>query len=379
MLPSLRAKTKSFDFWLALHTALIEKRQTILDDLSAANRPENYSLHGQPEISNGAENAEDGNQPVSLHTVLGELTTLALRLASQVWTDVPPTQTSIYSYPLHNTGPEPNTVIVNRMLLLIEHCEQGSHADIRDSVLHDALILPGLLIQNFTRAYMPLVPRLLTLLKKLNKSITDSPYSAFAHALIGKYLAQVLGKKGHIIDCGFRSVGCGCADCGILDGFILDTNQSETVIRVNQQRRSHLRSRLSSTRDMCDSEEIRGGSPYGLKVKKRPAVIQAGTWDARLRGGRKFMDLFGPTETLTAIMGTRYKDVQAALKGYQYVLQDAPAQFSVSGSSSTTRSMVAANTASGTVTPQQPSGGQKRKSAPLKQLGVIDLTGDDSS
>lgn len=376
MLPSLRAKTQSFDFWLTLHTKLIEKRQTILDSLPAANHPDNDSLPDHSTNANRTESSGDSNQPVTLHT-LDELTTLALRLASQEWTNVPQAQTSIYSH--HHVGPQPNTIRANRMLLVIEHCERSSHADIRDLVLHDALNLPGLLIPIFTGFYTPLVPRLLAVLKTVNKCITDSPYSAFAHTLIGKYLAQVLGKKGHVVDCGLRKVGCGCADCGILDGFILDTRQSETVIRMNQQRRRHLEFRLSDARDLCDYQEIKTGSPHGLQVKKKQAVVQAANWEARLRSSKKFIELFGPTETVIAIMGNRYTDMQNALKGYQYALRDTPAHPLASESSlSTIRPTTAANTST-TTTNSQPSGGQKRKSAPLKQLGVIDLTSDDSS
>lgn len=97
--------------------------------------------------------------------------------------------------------------------------------------MQSILSMPGELLANFFEFYMPLIPRLVELLAKLNTTITAPPFATFSHILIGIFLARVLGKKGHVHPCGLRKVGCGCSDYGILDNFVLNTAKAEIVVK----------------------------------------------------------------------------------------------------------------------------------------------------
>lgn len=374
MLPSLRSRAKSYDFWITLHTTILSQRQAILQIATTSTSPETTGAEPDTQTQGGAVNPVPG----MLKTLIGD----CLSLASSTAMRVAPSPKHSYSYYDRQSADDPFRIRIDRTLFLVERCIRTSHLDICDDLLQRTLKIPGDLTAKFTKFYVPLIPRLSALLAKLNKSITMSPFAAFAQKVIGKYLAEILGKRGHIHPCGLRKVGCRCGDCNDLDKFILDTHQYTTILKVNKQRRNHLENQLRNATDLCTVTQISYGRPQGIKVTKTPAVVWACNWSHRLEESTTFLTSFGSAEVLSEIMGARLKDVIAALEGNQYIL--APDNTEAQDSEAVSGAM---QPAAGTSTltshedarPKKIAKGQKRKTAPLKLLDVIDFTGEDSS
>lgn len=112
-----------------------------------------------------------------------------------------------------------------------------------------------------------------------------------------------------------RKIGCGCEECQSLDKFILDPATQATQFRLIQSRRTHLERQIGTALDLCTYQTVRSGSPHSLQVKKFPEVLQACTWDQRRKAARTFLSSIGTDEVIKKIMGMRYADVVAAIKG----------------------------------------------------------------
>lgn len=434
MKPNLPTKTGTYTFWLALRRSLKDGKAAILEREAKVHNP-TPPLSSQTAADGTAGVAEPVPEPqnarpgaVDAGKIIDDLIKECLEIATLQWSDAPMPYMapSHFYYNAQNTNvqAQPYTVKVNRIIEIVELAIHSGQMDVCRKLFADILRNPGSSGIKVTTLYSPLIPRLRTLLTKLNQDICSPPFVDLMQVMLATYLKDVLGKRG-AFNCLLRKIGCGCQDCQPLDKFMVDPNASTVTFRLAQHRRQHLEVRISSATDLCTSQTIRSGSPHGLMVTKRPDVVLASSWNARQKNAKAFLASIGPDDVISRIMGPRYLDVTQALSGVK-TFASGPATGGASGPARSThmapippathaasvpRAAVVANLHPKTATatnrvPQaaasssstqnnarqsrptaptaaaassRPTAGKKRKSSPIILGPVIDLTEDDSS
>ena len=435
MKPNLPTKTGTYTFWLALRRSLKDGKAAILEREAKVHNP--APLSSQTTAAGTAEVAEPVPDPqnarpgaVDAGKIIDDLIKECLEIAALQWSDaaVPYMAPSHFYYNAQNTNVQAQsyTVKVNRIIEIVELAIHSGQMDVCRTLFADILRSPGTSGIKVTTLYSPLIPRLRTLLTKLNQDICSPPFIDLVQVMLATYLKDVLGRRG-AFNCLLRKIGCGCPDCQPLDKFLLDPNASTVTFRLAQHRRHHLETRISSATDLCTSQTIRSGSPHGLMVTKRPDVVLASSWSARQKNAKAFLASIGPDDVISRIMGPRYLDVTQALSGVK-AFASGPMTGGASGAArsnhvapilpathaaaapraavsaaatippktgmSTNRLPQAAASSSSTqnnarqsrptaptaaAAPSRPAAGKKRKSSPIVLGPVIDLTEDDSS
>ncbi|KAJ3497068.1 hypothetical protein NLJ89_g10399 [Agrocybe chaxingu] len=84
---------------------------------------------------------------------------------------------------------------------------------------------------------------------------------------------------------------------------------------VVQALRVHIEGRCDLAMDLCTYETIRSGSPYAVKITKRPEIVRAGKWESRQQEAKAVLSKIGTDEEIQVIMEPRWKDVQDAIAG----------------------------------------------------------------
>jgi hypothetical protein len=205
---------------------------------------------------------------------------------------------------------------VQVVLKIVKLCLLTRQMDTCRTFLDRVWNVSGVVVDKFSKIYVPLVPELCKLLQKTNTDVCAPPFIDFLRLLISNYLGYVLGGKGQIIQPVLRKIGCGCEDCQELDRFLAGTGSQHTF-RIGQARRSHLEQRMYSARDLVTHKTEaaeRRGSPYSLVVTKAPAIVATSTWEHRIQVANKMLEAIG-RENVEKIMGDRYVDVCKAMKG----------------------------------------------------------------
>lgn len=321
----MKNKTDLFDFWMTFHKSLNEQRPTLLEELVIA-RPEFITPDGEPAST---PELSSSNTPTKAELLDG-LILASLSAASSSWSEIPPLERDIleemFSLDEERAIDDPTAQKIERILLAVEHCIRYGATDSCDTVLVKALDISGNPFWHYSEFYIPLIFRLKQLLKDLNQDISKPPFASFLRKLISKYLSQVLGKPGPLVDIGLRSLSCDesdCKACQELDKFILST---KTEIRLHniESRRSnyHLQIRLGDAIDLCKYELDKSSYSRLLTITKHESVTQCSKWDYRLEGAKSLLASIGPEPIIASIMGERYGDVQDALLGRRKYVWD---------------------------------------------------------
>ncbi|KAF8345455.1 hypothetical protein F5887DRAFT_1192178 [Amanita rubescens] len=206
-------------------------------------------------------------------------------------------------------GDNSNQQRLTRVLNLIELCVLTRQMNTCRAFLDQIWNVSGEMVDKFNEIYMPLIPELCKLLRKTNIDVCAHPFIDFFSLLISHYLCDVLGPKVQL-----RKIGCGCADCQLLDDFMVGM-QSQYTFRIAQKRSAHLKSRMDSARDLVTHETQRHGKPHHLIVSKTQAFLSSTSiWEQRLQVAKNTFEVIGG-ENVKKIMGDRYVEVCNALKG----------------------------------------------------------------
>ncbi|KAK0189105.1 hypothetical protein F5146DRAFT_1057965 [Armillaria mellea] len=247
---------------------------------------------------------------------------------------------------------------VTRVIQLVNLCISSDHTEMCKTLFVTILKRKPPNRANFQTLYTPVIPELRQLLQQKKIDICKPPFVDIMQVFIGSYLHDVLGAKPRAVN--MRWLGCGCAECGMLNTFLKNTS-AETTLRFLQAKRNHIEVYLRGASDLVTYEIVRTGRPQGLLVRKRPEA-------------QTFLNMIGDEDVISKLVGRRYADVLRALEGTkQFSLPmdpapsidvDAPPQGVPTSLSSASSSIVA---------------GTKRKQhrKPMVITGpVIDLTED---
>lgn len=324
-MPNLLKKPGTYAFLLALRKALVDGRQDILD-AQAKRQLTSPSSKEAPKITDvdavpTSPRGQGGSELNSTAILLEKLIKLCLDTAATQWSDVH--EQGPYSYPsyghrISTLPPGPQNGKITRIVEIMEHAIISADMDVIKRLFVDVLKVPGETATKFIQIYTPLIPRLKGSLAKNNIDLNTPPFVSLLQILIGLYLRDVLGQKNYMSTAGLRKIGCGCMDCQPLDVFIMDPTTTTTTFRLVQKRRLHVEQQVASASDLCTFTTIRSGSPHGVQVTKRPAVVAAATWGHRQRAAQAFLGSIGANAILAQIMGARYPEVGMALLGTRH-------------------------------------------------------------
>ncbi|KAF5383237.1 hypothetical protein D9615_004868 [Tricholomella constricta] len=273
---------------------------------------------------------------------------------------------------------------VKRIIELVELCLLTGHMRPCNKLFLRLLQIRGSTVQKFQALYTPLVPRLRDVMRTKGIALLSSPFSDFLQLLVGSYLRDILGVQGQNYSSKLRKIGCGCADCALVDSFIMSTTKAQETFRLVQARRLHLEKRLCTAPDILSFVTIRSGSPHGVAVTKRPEIVSAQQWQTRVAQAKVFMRNIGDDDAISQLMGNRYGDVMKALTGLQpfaLTVGDAARNPPATAPSQIPSALPATapppSLRTSAAVASSSSAGAKRKNPPVVHLGVIDLTGDD--
>ena len=206
-----------------------------------------------------------------------------------------------------------NQLQLERILKIVELCIITHQMDVCRAFLDLVWNAQGDIANKFDSIYTPLIPGLCKLLQKLKIDTCSTPFVNFFRLLISHYLHYVLGTKSHNPRPPPRKLGCGCADCNMLDKFMAGSGSYHSF-SVNQKRRKHLENQIYMAYDLVSFETKQGGIPYSLEVKKLPGALSATSWEYRVQVVQTFFATIG-AKSVEKIMGDRYADAQETLKG----------------------------------------------------------------
>ncbi|KAK0467210.1 uncharacterized protein EV420DRAFT_672155 [Desarmillaria tabescens] len=228
--------------------------------------------------------------------------------------------------PYYYTGPPPvapQQPMVTRIIQLVDLCISTDHTEMCKTLFVTILKRKPPSHANFQALYTPLIPELRQLLQKKKIDICAPPFADIMQIFIGSYLHDVLGAKPRAVN--IRRLGCGCAECGMLNTFLKNTS-AETTLRFLQAKRNHIEGFLRGATDLVTYETVRSGRPQGLLVRKRPDVLASLQWSARQADVRTFLNMIGDDDVISKLVGRRYADVLRALEGMkQFTLPMHPA------------------------------------------------------
>ena len=396
LLPRLFNLPNSYQFWIAFTKTVREGRQSILDSIQRS-QPSTSSAAASPSTVDGYMSAlgvVSGGKDI-----VDALIDKALRMAAGQWSHAPasyasPTQHIGYRGHSQNTNTAQKAK-VDRIIEILDLAitYDSENVEVCRALFVDILKSQGTSAIKFVQIYTPLISRLCPLLTSKKSDIFSAPFVDLFQILIGTYLRDVLGKRDQLSNALFRKIGCGCGDCQSLDSFLLNPEIISETFRLVQARRIHLEGQIAQASDLCSYRAMK--RTRCLQVMKRPEVVQASMWDQRQQEAKKFLESIGSDSTIRKIMGGRYADVVAAVNGNAWFgagptgpipspVNSAPA--AAIGGHATPRgdTLVTMNPDAITVASNPslanpgPVAGRKRK-RPTIDLGVVDLTGGDTS
>ncbi|KIM42412.1 hypothetical protein M413DRAFT_444832 [Hebeloma cylindrosporum] len=168
-------------------------------------------------------------------TVLNDLAKECLHIAASLWSDFHGNpmwaifgsmRRSIYGSSNEEERKEPFATRIERIIQVLEELIVSGDTTFCCTLFEDILkaAQPESIGKTIANLYIPLLPPLFKLLSKLNQDISTPPFVNFLQEIIAMYLKNVLGDKDQLHNCLLRSISCGekCADCCLLDAFILD-------------------------------------------------------------------------------------------------------------------------------------------------------------
>ena len=405
LLPKLFNLPNSYQFWITFTKTVREGRQSILDGIQRSQlSTSSAEAASVPDVQHAVPTASSvDDYMVALGVVSGDknivdaLIDKALQIAAKQWSHAPASYVSPSCYSGFYGGHSQNTntaqkAKVDRVIEIVDLAITNENMEVCRALFVDILKSPGTSATKFVQIYNPLISRLCPLLTSRKRDFFSAPFVDLFQILIGTYLRDVLGKKGQLSNTLLRKIGCGCGDCQKLDGFILNPKTTSETFRLAQARRTHLERQAAKASDLCTYQTIRGGSPHGLQVTKLREVVQASVWDYRQKEAKIFLASIGSDSTISKIMGGRYTDVVAAVSGKAWfgAAKSAPAVATPDvggpvtaptprGDILVSRNLDKPTAASNSsLVKPGPVAGQKRK-YPTVDLGVVDLTGDDST
>ncbi|KAF5318818.1 hypothetical protein D9619_010742 [Psilocybe cf. subviscida] len=221
-----------FGFWMALHVLLRDQRQSLLQDLSKS--------HPDPHVPTTADSLDENKVAKARRStadILNDLITISLLLPGFAWFKEHRPYSNdfgglVFGCPRAKFDPIPGRI--NRLVSVLGACVHSNDMTLCESVLEQALEMSGNPMWYFAEFYTPVIRRLRDILEPLNQDFSQPPFADFARKLISRYLSQVLGKRGPVIDIGLRKLSCAKPDCAIckkVDAFILSkaVNKSKSL------------------------------------------------------------------------------------------------------------------------------------------------------
>ena len=145
------------------------------------------------------------------------------------------------------------------------------------------------------------------------------PFGDLTKFFVGQYLHDVLGEMPKTSRLIMRKAGCGCADCQVLDDFLMGP-LARTVLRLPVTRKSHIEKRVLNIPDLVSYTIVKSGSPHGIQIIKAAEFVSNTHWGSKVDEANKFLEKLGDTALLEKLMGHRYPDIEPALNGKQKFL-----------------------------------------------------------
>jgi len=208
---------------------------------------------------------------------------------------------------------------VDRVVELLDLCIATKHMPHCKLILASVLKSAGTIANKFATLYIPLISRLPECLRKHNMDILSPPFGELLQIFVGQYLHEVLGAKPRMSRINMRRLGCGCADCQVVDTFLMGKT-TEITLRLPMARKSHIEQRVSPAPDLVRYAIIRQGSPHAIHIVKKAEIVAVGQWEAKVQEAKRFLMQVGGRETLIKLMAHRYVDIKKALDGSQQFL-----------------------------------------------------------
>ncbi|PBK72531.1 hypothetical protein ARMSODRAFT_882642 [Armillaria solidipes] len=293
IMPRLAKSPSLYSFWIAFIQSLYANRNAI------------------------QETGSDSSTPKS------DLLVQCLDNVLNLWESVvaaPAPRPYYYSGPPAAPSQQPT---VTRVIQLVDLCISTDHTEMCKTLFVTILKRKPPNRANFQTLYTPVIPELRQLLQKKKIDICAPPFADIMQVFIGSYLRDVLGSKPRSVN--MRRLGCGCAECGMLNTFLRNTS-AETTLRFLQAKRNHIEGFLRGASDLVTYEIVRTGRPQGLLVRKRPEVLASLQWSTRQAEGKTFLNMIGDEDVISKLVGRRYADVLRALEGTkQFTLPMHPA------------------------------------------------------
>ncbi|KAJ3511864.1 hypothetical protein NLJ89_g3859 [Agrocybe chaxingu] len=219
---------------------------------------------------------------------------------------------NLWVLPARSTGSSTQT---DRVIELLEIALLNGDLDSCTQLFVNVLCYRGSSVDNFRQIYNYLIPRLKSFLESRNIDICTPPFVDVFQVLVGRYLRDILGTKTPLVGGNIRHLRCGCATCTPLHQFLSNPSSRVTDIKMTKTRQHHLESQIAAASDLFTAVRIQMGKFPGMRVTKRPAVVETGLWLARQQAARRFLSTVGPDQLVQKIMGTRYPDVVVAING----------------------------------------------------------------
>lgn len=165
----------------------------------------------------------------------------------------------------------------------------------------------------FESVLIPFLRHLIELVKKDDASANNVSYRKGSRSVLRQYIARVVQKKPHK-DWARPQRGCGCGDCRVLDGFLLDPNAQTQRFSMAEPRRRHLQDKVRSYQGSWahwDREDYtvttdRGGSLHTLVITKTTNRFEKAHSDWKQRRDRtkqQIMSIAKPAELRLLLEG----------------------------------------------------------------------------
>ena len=333
-----------FDFWIALGEGLWKKKDSLIPS------------RGTPE--------ERSNSAAVLNRILDRLIVTAMPEYDSGIDYKPNVHYITSGYLPQDQG---RILKLLDLMILTNRVEHSIQLIAMVSRPHEHLPL------KYEKLIVPLIPKLKARLPQ-NPTTESSIPAVFLRTLVERYLQDLLGDPSKQPEAVIKKVNCRCQDCMKVNRFLRSDAVTE-MFRAALQRRKHVEDQLrTAVQNGVTFNTIVQGTPHTLQVMKRPEMLAAGKWNARVQKACAFLAVVGTPEELARIMGERYPNVQAAVAGTKPYEMGSLALItpSVGGATGATTSTTEATTSGTQAGPVI--AGVKRKAEDDED--VIDLTSD---
>lgn len=259
---------------------------------------------------------EEGNAKSRSEHLLNEFVEKCFGAAIEQWNSGTPRNEPLASRWMDDgtqTEEEINSLRLNRISEIAELCIATRQMDVCARLF--VLIRRFKATDAITKAnsvYIPLISRLLEILRRTNTGICTYPFDLFLESTVSGYVKYVLGTKEHNPIQSPPRIGCmdsGCSLCHYVDSFIIGSDRRRTF-RVPNELQEHLKRQIRLSNGVVSLvERDFDDRNVTLEIFKSPVTYAATSWQGRVNAAKDFFRTIG-RDNLESIMGTRYQALE---------------------------------------------------------------------